>query len=237
MYATVCVNHTLPLRDVSNQWISAIFSTEYRFRAGQYLVYQGDLQNKIYIILDGWGHTHELFEDGRRQIVNFVLPGNMIGLEIDDDKYNYTVQAVTDIRLLGIEKSLFWEKIKANPLLLLQILKKRERHQRVLEKRIIVLTSANSFNSMAQMLYLLYSRLISVGIPENEAKFFPINQILLSEVLGISYIHAHRIFNKLEKMNLVTKKCQCIQLVDVEGLLKISYEGLDIKKPKNNLLG
>lgn len=237
MLINVSSNHTLSLRDVSNQWISGIFSTEYKFKAGQYLMHQGDLQNQIYIILVGWANNHKLLEGGHRQIVNFVLPSDMIGLEIDDDKVAYTVEALTDVRLLGIEKSLFWKKINANPHLMLQILKRRERHHRVLEKRIILLTEANSINSMAQMLYQLYSRLISVGIPENEAKFFPINQILLSEVLGISYIHAHRIFNKLEKMNLVTKKNQCIQLVDVEGLLKVSYEGLDIKKPKSKLFG
>lgn len=231
------VNHVLPLHDLSNRWISSIFNMEYKFKANQYLIYQGDSQSKIYIMLQGWAHNHKLFEDGRRQIVNFVLPGNIIGLQTDDNEKNpYTVEAATDVRLLGIDKSLFWEKINANPSLLLQILKKRERHQRVLEKRIILLTSANSLNSMAQMLALLYSRLIAVGISENEAKFLPINQILLSEVLGISYIHTHRVFNKLEKMKLVTRNNQYIQLVDVNGLLKVSYEGLDIKKTEVKLV-
>jgi len=235
MLINVSSNHTLSLRDVSNQWISGIFSTEYKFKAGQYLMHQGDLQNQIYIILVGWANNHKLLEGGHRQIVNFVLPSDMIGLEIDDDKVAYTVEALTDVRLLGIEKSLFWKKINANPHLMLQILKRRERHHRVLEKRIILLTEANSINSMAQMLYQLYSRLISVGIPENEAKSFPINQILLSEVLGISHIHAHRIFNKLEKMNLVTRNSQRMQIVDIQGLLKVSNEEVDIKKSKDEV--
>ena len=217
MLINVSSNHTLSLRDVSNQWISGIFSAEYKFKAGQYLMHQGDLQNQIYIILDGWANNHKLLEGGHRQIVNFVLPSDMIGLEIDDDKVAYTVEALTDVRLLGIEKSLFWKKINANPHLMLQILKRRERHHRVLEKRIILLTAANSINSMAQMLYQLYSRLISVGIP------------------GISHIHAHRIFNKLEKMNLVTRNSQRMQIVDIQGLLKVSNEEVDIKKSKDEV--
>ena len=50
MLINVSSNHTLSLRDVSNQWISGIFSAEYKFKAGQYLMHQGDLQNQIYII-------------------------------------------------------------------------------------------------------------------------------------------------------------------------------------------
>lgn len=225
------VHHALPLHNLSNRWISSIFNMEYKFNANQYLIHQGDSQSKIYVMLQGWAHNHKLFEDGRRQIVNFILPGDIIGLRINDNERNpYTAEATTDVKLLGIEKSLFWEKINANPSLLLQILKNRERHQRVLEKRIILLTVASSLNSMAQMLALLYSRLIAMDIPENEAKLLPINQILLSEVLGISYIHTHRVFNKLEKMRLVTRNNQYIQLVDINGLLKVSYEGLDIQK-------
>lgn len=235
MPLSLTINHSLSLRDLSNRWITEIFSTEYKFKAAQYLVYQDDIPGKIYIVLDGWANNHKLFEDGRRQIINFVLPGNLIGLQFDEtENLPYMVEAITDLRVLGIDKAIFWEKIYSNPMLLRQILRKKEKYQRVLEKRIILLTASDSFSSMAQLLALLYSRLLSVGIPENQAKMLPINQVLLSEVLGISYIHAHRIFKKLEKVKLVTQKSQFIQLINVEGLLKLSYDKWEIKNSDTN---
>lgn len=229
---SLSIVHSLPLYELSNRWILDIFSgTKYKFKTGQYLLYQDDKPNKIYILLEGWANNHKIFGDERKQIVNYVLPGNIIGLQFDENEKNpYMVEAVTEVKAFGIEKNLFLEKIYANPSLLLQILKKKERYQRVLEKRIILLTASNSLNSMAQMLALLYSRLNAVGVPEEDAKYLPLNQLQLSEVLGISYIHAHRIFNKLEKMNLVTKKKQYIQLINVEGLLKVAYDPWDIKE-------
>lgn len=230
------ITYSLNLENRSNLWISHIFSEEYKFKAGQYLLYQGDIPNKIYIVLEGWANNHKLFDDGRKQVVNFVLPGNLIGLQFDEtEKIPYMVEAVTDMRVLGINQSFFWERINADPLLMLKILSEKEKDLKVLEKRIILLTASNSFGSMAQMLALLYIRLVSVGVPSEEARFLPLNQIYISEVLGISYIHAHRIFKKLEKMKLVAQRNQCIELSDIDELLKISYEKWEKVKVLNTL--
>ncbi|GKS69811.1 hypothetical protein W03_18150 [Nitrosomonas sp. PY1] len=223
--------HSLPLHELSNRWILDIFGTRYSFRAGQYLIYQNDKPNKIYIFLEGWANSHKIFGDEHKQIVNYVLPGDIVGLQFDEtEKSPYMIEAVTDVKVLGIEKASFWEKIQTRPYLLFQILRKRERYQRELEKRIISLTASSSFNSMIQILTLLYSRLNLVGIPEEDAKYFPINQLQLSEVLSISYIHTHRIFNRLEKMDFVTKKKHHIHLIDVKGLRKLAYDQSEIQE-------
>lgn len=47
---------------------------------GESLYYQGDDCSNIYLLLDGWAFRHQILEDGRRQILDFALPGVAFGL-------------------------------------------------------------------------------------------------------------------------------------------------------------
>ena len=49
-----------------------------------------------------------MFEDGRRQIIRFVLPGDLIGIEGDEvSGMAYGAEAITDVKLCGIKHSVF----------------------------------------------------------------------------------------------------------------------------------
>src|SRR5262249_21131138 len=54
---------------------SAIRERILRVGAGQDLVSEGEQLDRIRIVLSGWLSRYKTLEDGRRQIVNFVLPG------------------------------------------------------------------------------------------------------------------------------------------------------------------
>jgi CRP-like cAMP-binding protein len=49
-------------------------------KAGESLYFQGDACRNVYLLLDGWAFRHQSLEDGRRQILDFVLPGSAFGL-------------------------------------------------------------------------------------------------------------------------------------------------------------
>ncbi|WP_371814854.1 cyclic nucleotide-binding domain-containing protein [Bradyrhizobium sp. CCBAU 51753] len=68
------------LRQLSERGIAllqqAIQDGLQRARAGEDLVSEGAPVDSVRIILSGWLCRYKMLEDGRRQIVNFVLPGD-----------------------------------------------------------------------------------------------------------------------------------------------------------------
>ena len=48
---------------------------------GATILVEGSNNPHIYTVLSGWGFRSKLLEDGRRQILNYVMPGDMIGLQ------------------------------------------------------------------------------------------------------------------------------------------------------------
>lgn len=207
-------------------WISTHFSTKYKFQSGQFILHQGEPSERILFVLNGWGQNHVIAEDGKKQIINFILPGDLIGHQTTLlHNASFSVEAITEMTLLGVNKSRFEEIISENADIYLQLRQKMENYQRILEKRIALLTTANSVQSMAQMFLLLYTRLIEAGVEEEEARILPLNQLVLSEALGISHIHTHRIFNMISKSDLVKRVDSSIILLDPKGLSEISNDG------------
>src|SRR5262249_13706093 len=49
--------------------------------ANRDLIVAGERHAEVYVVQDGWVLRSRLLHDGRRQIVDFVLPGDIVGLE------------------------------------------------------------------------------------------------------------------------------------------------------------
>ncbi len=60
--------------------VNAARPTFITLEPGESLYYQGDDCHNIYLLLDGWAFRHQILEDGRRQILDFALPGVVFGL-------------------------------------------------------------------------------------------------------------------------------------------------------------
>ena len=58
----------------------------------------------VYKLISGTVRTCRLFIDGRRQIAAFYLPGDFLGLERGEE-HVFSAEAVTDVRLLAIDRS------------------------------------------------------------------------------------------------------------------------------------
>jgi CRP-like cAMP-binding protein len=63
------------------------------------IVAQGDPAGYCYLIVSGCVRTLKLMEDGRRQIGEFLLPGDLFGWEALDE-HDFGAEAVTPVTLL-----------------------------------------------------------------------------------------------------------------------------------------
>lgn len=72
-------------------------STDREFKAGCDLFRLGETGEAIYGLVDGWVALYNLLEDGRRQILQFALPGTVLAFAPRRGTVmNYSAQALTD---------------------------------------------------------------------------------------------------------------------------------------------
>lgn len=75
-------------------------------RAGAPLFAEDDSGDSLYLVLDGWLFSFRILEDGRRQILDFALPGAVLGYRsAADRRFPYSVEALTDAVVAAVSLS------------------------------------------------------------------------------------------------------------------------------------
>lgn len=92
------------------------------------------------------------------------------------------------------------------------------RDERILEEQIVRIGRRRAAKRMSHLLIELYVRLRQTGFPKHEAARVPVNQMLLSDALGMSHIHGHRVFRELDQMGLIERSSEGVQILDMEKL-------------------
>jgi len=94
-----------------------------RFKAGELTVaprttilLQGAASPQIFTTLSGWGVRYKILPDGERQVIGFVLPGDLIGLQAGLlGEMKHSVDSVTDMTLCVFSRADLWSLFKTCP--------------------------------------------------------------------------------------------------------------------------
>lgn len=74
-----------------------------QLRAKEHLFHEGDDENHIYRIEDGLIRLYKLMNDGRRQIIAFRYPGDVLGTDARGER-DYSADAVTNVTLRSFSR-------------------------------------------------------------------------------------------------------------------------------------
>src|SRR5579875_2100553 len=93
-------------------------TAEISYRSGALLVQEGQRDERLFTLLSGWAFRYKALPDGRRQILNFLLPGDLVGLQSRLlDEAAHGVEALTDCVLCAFNRGHIWEVFRAFPTL------------------------------------------------------------------------------------------------------------------------
>ena len=89
---------------------------EVSLKKGATILSQGEGSPVLYTVLSGLGTRSVLLEDGRRQVINFVFPGDFLGLQAGImGEMKHTVTAATPMVLCTFARSRVWELFTRQP--------------------------------------------------------------------------------------------------------------------------
>lgn len=179
------------------------------------------------IILTGWAIRFRSTPDGHRQIVNFLLPGDSIGLygaliETSDSG----VELITEATLAEFPCADLMDLFRESARLGAALCWIGGQDERFLEQQIVRIGALNATTRIAHLLVELQLRMLAGGATPADAMTMPITQKLIAEALGISHVHANRCCRKLEKRGLIETGHHGLTLLDPAELKKIcGYDG------------
>jgi CRP/FNR family transcriptional regulator, anaerobic regulatory protein len=84
--------------------------------AGAALFWEGDEAGHIFDVLEGVLRVYRIMSDGRRAIMGFVHPGDVLGVSFQD-RYLFTAEAITEIKVRRFARGRFFAMINESPAL------------------------------------------------------------------------------------------------------------------------
>lgn len=183
----------------------------HRFKRGELIVDPGatilleeSASPHLYTILEGWAFRHKQIEDGRRQVLNFALPGDLVGLQLAImNEMRHTVTALTRIRLCVFQRDKVWSVFADHPSLGFEMTWSAAREEQLLDGHLLSVGQRNALERVAYLVLHLYERAEGVGCAGNDALPAPFTQAHFADALGITTVHLSRTLRRLRERDLL----------------------------------
>lgn len=165
------------------------------------LAHEGDESAYFYEILEGVVSSCKFFPDGRRQIVAFSYPGDLVGLG-HRDTYRYDFEAVCAARVRAIPKNSLLRAIRERPEIGEKLLDMATSEVAHVQEHSLDLGRKTALERVATFLVNLAER---NGIDENdEARFeLPMSRAEIADFLGLTIETVSRNITKLRVRRII----------------------------------
>lgn len=186
---------------------------------GETLIEEGADHTRLYTVLDGVLIRSRSLDDGRRQIVNFMFPGDLVGLQSAfDEPSSHTIEALVDARLCRFRRSDFAQLITEHPNLGYDITWLAAKEETALEGHIVSLGQRSARERVTYLAVWLLARAQSTCIAGEEHSVpLPITQAQIADMLGLSLVHTNRTIRQLQREGLVEWKSREISVPNLDA--------------------
>ncbi len=193
------------------------------FVAGRDLVHQGQSKQAAYILASGWACSYKLLQDGQRQIVDFQIPGDFLGLRstllhISD----HSIEPITDIEVTEIMLPDLLDAFSRTPRLATAILWAASRDEAMVVEHLVGIGRRDAAERMAHFLLELCARLTLVGMGSRAGFDCPLTQYHLADALGLSAVHVNRVLRQLREWGMLTFRGSTVRFDDYDRLAEFA---------------
>ncbi|MGE3303811.1 MAG: Crp/Fnr family transcriptional regulator [Hyphomonadaceae bacterium] len=205
--------------------ISALLKLAHRIvvkQPGQIIVPAGERLREVFVVEKGWAIRYRILDDGGRQIVNFMLPGDCFDLQaIVGAQADHHVSALTQVTLRTVAAPHFLAAMQTNAQLATAFWWSAVQEESTLREHIVRIGRRTSRQRCAHLLMELHRRLTMAGVPVEEREVLPLTRDVMADTLGLSAVHVSRSIAYLRGRKLIDTTRGAIRIRDAAGLAEV----------------
>lgn len=186
---------------------------------GRDLIRMGERPEQVFLILDGWACRYKDLRDGKRQILAYLLPGDLCDPHIFIfEQMDHSIRAIGEARVAAIPKQVILDLTERYPALARGFWWSALVDEAVSREWLVNVAQRDSYTRMAHLFCELWLRMCQVKRTAHGTFDLPLTQEQLGETLGITPVHVNRILQRLRADGLVTTCNRRMTIHDVDAL-------------------
>lgn len=216
--------------DLGALW--SLIENELTIKKRRDLVVDGYEYCRLCFVEEGYAARYKLLRNGRRQIVNVVVPGDVIGMPGSFlDRSAYSVVAITDVKLQYCSIDDYVRLCYQRPQfgLLLSWLAVEE--ATTYAEHIVDIGRRTPIERLARFLVEIHARLLTAGRATATAFDLPFSQEVIGDALGLSVPHLNRMLVQLRTDGLITIRERRVEFVNLKAVQVLGhYQPLNLTR-------
>ena len=190
-----------------------------RVRTGIRLVRAGEaIRDSVFTLYAGWAFTWTATSEGRRQILDFHLPGDLVERTEDGAE----VEALTDASFCIVSRERLCEFMGRDPGLALSYAEGLTRDRARLRQRLTSLGRRDAVGRVAHLLLEVLGRIQRRGGGDAKGAPVPLKQAHIADALGLSVEHANRALAALRKDGVATLHKGRLDILDRKAMEEVA---------------
>jgi len=204
-----------------------------RLEAGETLFYEGDQVRNVFSVTDGVVRLIKMLPDGRRQVANFLFPGDFLGLTLED-RYAFSAEAVTPVSLCQFPVARFRAFSANHPEMARRLYVLAAQELAAAHQQVLLLGRKSATERIASFLFMLArhgwpapdpKRLAKAGKITGKVVVLPMSRTDIADYLGLRIETVSRELSGLKAAGIIRLiSTQKVEILD-EGRLHAIVAG------------
>ena len=186
------------------------------------LIAEGDEPSDVHLILRGFACRYKILPDGSRQIMAYLVPGDLCDLHVFLlDHMDHSLGTLSECEVVDVPRATIQEMLR-NPSISEGLLLSTLVDEGTLREWLVNLGRRDAEQRVAHLLCELLARLRAVGLVSEDSFRLPLTQIEIADTTGMTAVHVNRVFHRLRGDNLISLKGSELVVLDVKRLESIA---------------
>ena len=187
--------------------------------AGTNLVREGDAPAGVFLVMDGMAFRHKLRRNGSRQIMAYLLPGDLCDLDVALlRRMDHTITTFTACRVVRLAPETVADLLGNHPRIARVLRKAQLVDEATLREWLVNVGRRSADERIAHLLCELLLRLRAVGRTAGDGYALPITREDLADTTGLTSVHVNRMLGSLQDRGLIELSERRLQILDLAGL-------------------
>jgi CRP-like cAMP-binding protein len=215
LFRPVSENELAVINDIKRDHLTVAAGTE--------IIRAGHDSPELYTLYSGWAFRFKTLPDGRRQILNFLLPGDLLGLQATMfDAAQHCIETLTDVELCLLPRHKIWHLFGQMPELAFDVAWLGAREESRVDENLLSAGRRSAAERVAALILILYRRADALGLVEDCAFTFPLSQQHIADALGLSLVHTNKTLARLRRMGMFTQANGSLTLTNPRILERVA---------------
>ncbi|NRB55775.1 MAG: Crp/Fnr family transcriptional regulator [Salinicola sp.] len=217
-----CFNRLAKFTTLSAEEKSAFrdaIDNEVSYARGENILSAGKEPTTIHVIYHGWVSRYKLLDNGREHIMAYLIPGDMCDIHVTLlKKMDHSIRAETSTTVGTISEKSINHLLGHYPNLARALFWSMMVDESITREWVINLGGRSGEVRIAHFFCELFLRSQAAGLTRESSFHLPINQIKLSETMGLTPVHTNRVLQSLRRQGLIVTRNSTVEIPDWERL-------------------